>query len=346
MSTGTDRERFSDDELANCLANYDIGNITRITEFGKGSRKSPKVIIESDKGKYLFKRRVRAMDDLAKVAFTHQIQVHLAAEGFPLPHLVGTYDDNNSMLVADDSVYEMFEYTTGGPYDGSLESTHDSGRILGLFHKLLENFECEYKPPTGSYHDANAIRQAVKSCAGNIPPAARPAKEVLLATSKFVDETYSRCAEQINALGFDDWGMQIVHGDWHPGNMMFKDRRVVAVIDYDSARLQQRVIDFANGALQFAILGGGEDPATWPQHLDENRFRSWMKGYDSVNVISVAEMKAVPFLMCEAMIAEAALPISATGSFGRFNGYAFLHMIERKVKWILTFYKRLISVLD
>jgi hypothetical protein len=28
------------------------------------------------------------------------------------------------------------------------------------------------------------------------------------------------------------------------------------------------------------------------------------------------------------------LPIAATGSFGRIEGYGFLQMIERKIRWV------------
>jgi len=108
----------------------------------------------------------------------------------------------------------------------------------------------------------------------------------------------------------------------------------VAVIDYDAARLQQRVIDLANGALQFSILGGGEDPVKWPDYLDESRYKRFIRGYDEVDVVSVAELEAIPWLRIEALVAESVLPIAATGSFGRLEGYSFLQMIERKVRWM------------
>jgi homoserine kinase type II len=346
VNVGADRERFAAEELAICLSHYDIGIIQSITEFARGSRRAPKIIIQAQRGKFLFKRRAKGKDDLAKVAFTHQIQLALAAQNFPLPHLLGTRDTNNSMLVRGTDIYEMFEYIDGGGYDGSLDSTYQSGRILGLYHKLLHDFRSDYQPPTGSYHDAKAIHQAIRNTVQSLPAEARPPAEVLTGIVKYLDTAYRHCAAHAREIGLDNWPAQIVHGDWHPGNMLFRDHHVVAVIDYDAARLQQRVIDFANGALQFSIIGGGEDPSKWPEYLDETRFKRFMRGYDSSNVISVAELKAVPYLMCEAMIAEAVLPIAATGSFGRLEGFPFLQMIDRKVKWILSHIPNLIAVLE
>jgi len=45
-------------------------------------------------------------------------------------------------------------------------------------------------------------------------------------------------------------------------------------------------------------------------------------------------LQIIPWLMIEALVAESALPIAATGSFGRIEGYGFLQMIERKVRWV------------
>jgi homoserine kinase type II len=344
MTIDREREKFSSEELARCLSHYDLGAVHQIREFPRGSRRAPKVIVESDNGRFLLKRRAKGKNNLDKVAFTHQIQIMLAAQNYPLPHLLGTKEENNSLLILDENVYELFEFISGGGYDGSLEATHHSGRILGLYHKLLEDFDPEYDPPRGSYHNAKAIHQAIRNTVGSIPMEVRPPSEVLTQTVGSVEQRYLDCAEAVNKLGLDDWPEQIVHGDWHPGNMLFKEHRVVAVIDYDAARLQQRVIDLANGALQFSIIGGDENPAAWPDYLDESRFKRFVRAYDDINVISTAELQAVPYLMCEAMIAEGVLPIAATGSFGRFQGFQFLQMISRKIDWILSHKDELVAI--
>lgn len=332
----TGHDTFGAAELAICLSHFDLGIIKSIQEFPRGSRRAPKIIIQADKGKFLFKRRAKGKDDLAKVAFTHQIQLMLAAQNFPLPHLLGTRDENNSMLLSNSQIYEMFEFIEGGGYDGSLEATHHAGHVLGLYHKLLREFRSNYTPPSGSYHGASAIYQAISNSGTSLPVESRPTAEVVNKTVTTLEKAYKLCAQKANDMGLKDWPSQIVHGDYHPGNMLFKNRDVVAVIDYDAARLQQRVIDLANGVLQFSIIGGGDDPAKWPDYVDQARFKRFLRGYDTVNVISKAELHAIPYLMCEAAIAEAVLPIAATGSFGRMEGFPFLQMIERKVRWVLS----------
>ncbi len=329
------RERFSPEELTRCLGHYELGRVESLQEFTRGSQRSPKVIITAKAGKFLFKRRAKGRDDLAKVTFTHQIQQALAARGFPLPGLIPTRE-SKTILVLDSNVYEMFHYVIGGGYDGSSQATCSAGRTLALYHQLLADFRSDFRPPSGSYHDADSIHQAVRTTVSSLPLAHRPPAEVVTATAQWLAESYHLCGQQAEDAGLDAWPEQIVHGDWHPGNMLFRDRAVVAVVDYDAARLQRRVIDLANGALQFSIIGGGDDTRVWPDQVDLPRFHQFMKGYAEIGPVSEKELQAIPFLMCEAMIAEAVLPIAATGSFGRIEGFAFLAMIQRKVLWILS----------
>src|SRR5688572_22086611 len=341
------RERFALEELAIVLSHFDVGVIDSIVEFPRGSRKAPKLLVVSEHGKFLLKRRARGKDDPFKVAFCHAIQLHLAAKQFPLPHLIGTRKENNSMLQWRGSVYEVFEYIPGQGYPQSLESTFDSGRVLGLYHKLLENFRSEWQPPTGSFHMAPSVEHGLRAIGPVLERGAGgPLNGETLDLLEWMHATYHEAAEAADELGLDTWPKQIVHADWHPGNMLFRDNHVVAVIDYDSARQLPRVVDIANGALQFSIIGGDEDIAKWPDYVDESRFKRFLRGYDEVVLLSQAEIRAVPWLMIEALIAEAVFPIAATGTFGRMEGLSFLQMVRRKVTWIRESAQRLVELAE
>jgi len=342
-STGQ-REQFSAEELAVVLSHFEIGIVDSVVEFPRGSRKAPKLLIVSEQGKFLLKRRARGKDDPFKVAFTHSLQLFLAGKQFPLPHLIGTKKDNNSMLQWRNGVYELFEYIPGQSYPQTLEATFDSGRILGLFHKLLEDFKSEFQPPSGSYHAASAVETGLRAIATSLAPGEEN-KDLQQVLSNLA-ATYRKSSEKVVAMGIDNWPKQIVHADWHPGNMLYRDNHVVAVLDYDSGRLLARIIDIANGALQFSIIGGDDDVSKWPDYIDETRFKRFLRGYDEVMLLSQAEIRTVPHLMIEALIAEAVFPIAATGSFGKVDGVPFLNMVQRKINWLVKSYDRLVELAE
>ena len=339
---GGQRERFAADELAIILSHYDIGIIQSIVEFPRGSRKAPKLVLTSDQGRYLLKRRALGKDDAHRVALSHSLQLFLASKQFPLPHLIGTKNDNNSMLQWRSATYELFEYIPGQSYPYTLEATFDAGRILSLYHKLLLDFKSEWDPASGSYHAQPSVHQGLAM----IPAALQIDDDNLKSMVRYLAEAYDFAMEKVDAEGITDWPKQFVHADWHPGNMLFRDNHVVAVIDYDSARMLPRIIDMANGALQFSIIGGDEDVAKWPDYADESRFKRFVRGYDQVMLLSEAEVRVMPWLMVEALIAEAVLPIAVTGSFGRMEGVKFLEMVQKKVYWLSHSAERLAALVS
>ena len=123
--------------------------------------------------------------------------------------------------------------------------------------------------------------------------------------------------------------------------MIFRNQRVIGVIDYDAVRMSRRVIDIANGALQFSMLAGG-DPVTWPNELDEPRFAAFLAGYESLAAISGAERACLVPLMIEALIGECVPPITQTGAVGPWSGYRILQMVKRKVAWMANTAERLV----
>ncbi|MEP0842035.1 MAG: phosphotransferase, partial [Phycisphaerae bacterium] len=216
----------------------------------------------------------------------------------------------------------------------------------GRFHVLLSGFRHEWQPPRRAYHDSSAVRanlNEVPASVGKDDSVAGRESE-LLATISALFDMYENACERVNDGRFADWPSQVIHADWHPGNMLFQGGRVAAVMDYDSLRLLPPALDVANGALQFSIIGGAADPRSWPPELDEERLFSFLHGYDQEAALSPEQVRVLPWLMIEALIAEAVVPIAATGSFGRIEGFRFLQMISRKARWLQHNGERLISV--
>ena len=160
---------FSSEELALALSHYDIGVIHQVKPLSAGSRRTPKMVIVSEQGKFLLKRRPKGKDDLYHVAFAHAVQTHLAKRAFPVTSLIATSDENNTILQLNNHIYEFFKFVTGVRYDGTPEATVDTGRQLAKFHKYLTNFACPLKPLRGSFHDSSTVRRHLKTIGANKP---------------------------------------------------------------------------------------------------------------------------------------------------------------------------------
>ncbi|MEN6385204.1 MAG: phosphotransferase [Phycisphaerales bacterium] len=328
---------FTSQELALVLSHYDIGIIQQIKNVVRGSRKAPKQIIVSDKGRYFLKRRAKGKDIPARIEFAHEVQKTLNQNNFPVSKLIPSRDTSKTFLEIEGHIYELFEFALGSRFDGRVELVENAGETLANFHKILKNHTFASMSQRSSFHDSKSVRSHLKKISSDNH----------LGTDKTVSQLmtiYNHASVNVNQFGFDQWPKSIVHGDWHPGNMLFSGSKISAVFDFDSLNLAPITTDIANGALQFSIVAGRPDPAEWPDYLDESKFVAFINGYRKTNPISENEIKSLLDLMIETLIAEAVLPIAATGYFSNFSGIEFLKMIHRKCTWIENNRKLLASI--
>jgi homoserine kinase type II len=342
-------ERYAPQELAIVLSHYDIGVISRLRPYLRGSRLAPKLQIRSDRGLFLLKRRAPNRAQYDRVAFAHCIQRQLLEAHFPVPALIPTRN-GETLTQHEGRVYEMFEFVRGRRYDRSIESTARAGVALGSFHRLMDGYRPPHQPPSGTFHAA----ADVEATFNRLPRAIAIAdpevdREPLKQTVRYLSEAYADASARVDEAGYDTWAPGVLHGDWHPGNLLFRDGAVVAVLDFDSSRVEPRMADVANGALQFSMdMTDPDDPTKWPSGLDITRIRTFLAGYDSAAVapLTSGERAAVPWLIIEALVIESIVPIAATGKFAHIHGAAFLDMIQSKVQWLRPRARKLVEYLE
>jgi len=322
---------FKKDELRKVINHYDLGQVYQTKSLTAGNSRAAKAVVIAEKGKFLLKRRPKGKDNFYHAAFAHSIQKFLAKHDFPVTELIPTKQDEKTILQLNSHIYENFRFVSGERYNGSRAQTVRAGENLALLHKYLKDFANEFEPLKGSFHDSTSVRRHLKS----ITSQKNNNKNLRLrCTVNNLAKLYNDASCGVNQLGFDSWEMQIVHGDWHPGNMLFSKDELVAVLDFDSVRFAPAVTDIANGLLQFSIIAGRPKPSDWPDYFDQAKIDWFLTGYSSKFSISPSCKAALVDLMIETMIAEAILPIIATGFFGNLSGSEFLGMIDRKANWL------------
>lgn len=347
-------------ELALVCSNYDIGVVESARKFRRGSGSSPKVVLKTSTGVYLLKRRAAGAgrDDPFRVALSHEIQISLRQRGFPAPELIGTRRDHNSMLQTRGRTYELFRFVPGVRDDGSVEAAAEAGSALGLLHTLLADFKPGWQPPSGGFHSASPITRRLGELPGRLadPSLRGPVQALTIA----YQEAGRRAGEGVSSSP-----TQLLHGDWHPGNMLFVRTetglgRILAVVDFDSVRLGPRVLDAASGALQFSLVRTRhagrartevkENPQQNPIRLSDSRFAAFVQGYHRFArpTLGLSELAALPWLMVEALVAEAAV---AAGGLGKATGRVapssvptLLRFVEKKVGWLMENAPRLAAM--
>jgi Ser/Thr protein kinase RdoA (MazF antagonist) len=335
-------ERISVDDLRHVLTHYALGELTSVKAYPRGSRKSPKLLLRGSGGDFLLKRRAVGRDEPQRVAFTHALMDHMRRRGFPVPRVARTRS-GDTLVQHENRVYELFEFVSAERFSGSLPETSSAGDTLALFHKRAAEFRSDWQPESKSYHDRAEVRQALTQLPGvasSHDSVAGNESELIMIAHELL-ERYDAAAAACNAAGIGNVALTLTHGDWHPGNMLFRSQRIAVVLDFDGVRPNPAVLELANGMLQFSMLRETGDPQEWPAHFDETRMRRLMLGYLARRPIAPEHRRMIPSLMVQALIAETSVPIAVTGSFGHMPGLGVLRMAQRKVHWIVDNQARL-----
>jgi hypothetical protein len=259
------RERFTPRELDEVLGQYELGQITRVREVALGTPASPKAVVECARGTMLLKRRARGVDTPGLVAFSHELLLACLRAGVCVPPLIGTRGQNNSMVQLDDRIYELFVYIEGTVDPRSTPANLASGSLLAELHRAMDSVMESGGVGWPAPVEAAVIDPGRADRARIDPEIAGPVRGVL-----------ERAAAA--GMGLD---RRLVHGDWHPGNLVFRGDEPVAVCDFDNARSGSREREVAQGLVQFSLRRGavGEPMARWPAEPDIDRLAAHWKGY-------------------------------------------------------------------
>ncbi len=352
MAEATTQDVRNDAALAIACSQYDLGPIQNIVEAVVGSRRSRKWVIRAKRGDFVLKERSEQLATVEQVAFAHEVQLRLEESGFPVAAIIGTRDSNRSLYQGNERIYELTRLVRGNSFDRGAEQAREAGRTLAWFHSVLQGMEVPALMTSTSFHRRGDLATIVD----HIPRAIRivtnddPTRKAAAELSRTLFTTYEQLVRKTDVMGFAQWPKFVVHGDWHPGNLLFaEDANVAGVFDFDTVRVEPRIADVANGALQFAMKITSDDPFSHPDGLNESIMLAFLSGYDAFDpsfMLSIAEMHALCSLMAEALIAEAFPVIAQTGRFGRWGGLEFLQIVDRKVLWLTTSAEELLARLN
>lgn len=260
------RERFTPRELDEVLARYELGQVHSVREVALGTPASPKALVDCARGMLLLKRRARGVDAPDLVAFTHELALGCLLSGVCVPPLVGTRDGNNSMVQTDDRVYELSVYIEGNTDPRTALSAERSGALLAELHRAMDAVR-----PTLTW--AAPVEAAVIDPDRVAPGKGRGVDAEIVGSVRGVLERAAAFTGRTTP--------GLVHGDWHPGNLVYRADEPVAVCDFDHARVGGREREVAQGLAQFSLTRGevGQDPAAWPAEADLDRLSAHWRGY-------------------------------------------------------------------
>lgn len=325
-----DRPTIAAQEAHAVLSQFRIAQIDSVRSYFGGSSHAPKARVFTSQGEYLLKRIAPRRAAEAAVRQQHRLQVLLRRNGFAVPQLVATIHGDDTLLSWDGHLYELMTWIEGTRFGWSAAEASVVGTALASMHDLLEDAVSK-APQRLGYHDRRDVARAAMDLASRLPSTCHTHCETVAA---WLGDARRATREHWSALP-----ITVNHGDWHPGNLLMQAGRVVAVIDWESARPEPRVADLANAILQFSLHRvSGTTPAEWPIAPEEELIRALATGYNLVarTPLSDREIEVIPDLTIEAMSAEAIVPLYRKGRLRDHDASLVLPWVVNRLHWIRT----------
>ncbi len=332
------RQQLSQREIDQVLGHYAIGQVHSIKELAEGSVYSPKVVIDTQRGKLLLKRRARGLDIPAVVAFSHEVVLSCLKLGMCVPPLLAT-KTGNSLVQFEDHVYELFVFIEGIPFDRSpamiMSHAQQAGALLGEVHRTLDQVQTRFEASTEpTIIDLTRI-SILKSSNLSL---SQETRDQLVGLMQYGDELAKANAQSTG----------LVHGDWHPGNMIYRASEIVAVCDFDNTRVGSRTREVAQAMIHFSLKTPtkGQSAQNCDPDPDLGAMRSFWQGYVSA-APQPSTARVCIGLMPAVMIDEALASFPAQAAIGISpQADSMLVAVARKASWFDEHQSELIAMLE
>ncbi len=276
-------------DIARVLAYYALGEPLRIIAATEGAVNET-AFVDTEQGRFVVRRNHWRFNEAA-LRYRQQLMIWLRERNFPAPAILAARD-GDTLLALDRRYYEVFAYVPGAAYDPARPRQLDSvGAMLARYHQLIRDFPAP-PGPKPSRCDGRAV-QAL--CERLIE---RDFLGDLSDQLAWYSARASRLQSLVSAELYASLPALVIHGDIHQANVRFTGDAVAALLDYDQARWDARIIDLAAALIAFATTVEPDDGLGHSsQPLDPERATRLITVYSASVPLLPAELAALPWLV-------------------------------------------------
>jgi homoserine kinase type II len=255
-----------EEEFRRVLSYYDLGELKGVWRVECGFV-NENWILETTHGRYFLKRRHPHLRNAEVICAQHTLIAHLRRCGFPAPAVLPA-SDGDTLLVLDGEFYEIQEYIEGVRYEHISQARFQAAAaMLAHYHNCIRGFGPRALHDLGDLYCPAILNVNLTS----LTEVWELDQDPTLAW--IVRRLESHAADLMARFArHAELPQLVIHGDYHAGNLLFEEDRIVGLVDYDKARWQPRVVELAEVLIYFA--------SPWPGHLKHlvySGFLEWDK---------------------------------------------------------------------
>lgn len=240
-------------------------------------------------GRQMVLRQYHASRTWAAVEWEQALVRHAAMRGWPVA-APGATGARAPMFGCDGRLWAVAPLLEGEPRPSdSVALANIHGRLLGRLHHDLASFETQgQRPGLGKAWELDEWVRAAD--AGSFNDLLREFGKDYPGLAAEIRRQRYRNLRELSRLKYPDLPDMPIHGDFRPGNLLWKDGQLSGVLDFDQCRRDALVCDVA-------LLLVPSLP------LDVRLAAALIEGYQAVRKLSSLEFELLPALARASMLA-------------------------------------------
>jgi homoserine kinase type II len=300
-------------QLNEILSNhYPIGVITKYEQLQLGYINTSYIIetmMSGERGKYFFRRYKEGIRE-EEIVYEHSIIRHLIERGFTLSaEIIQTRDGKTYVkrLEGDGSkkneiFYAVFDYLPGEDKYSWVnpkctgEEIEAAASVLAQFHNAVSDLD-----PAGKRYEPRIfnllpeIACYVVDCSKNL--GSTIFDDYLRKHLNVIQDSLTTTQDALGTLENSSLPQQVIHSDYHPGNLKFRDSEIIGLFDFDWSKVDYRCFDIALAITYF--FSSWVDQKDGELHLDNTRqfihaYQNSLKDVPGIGPLNASELAYLP----------------------------------------------------
>lgn len=303
-------------QLNEILSNhYHIGVITKYEQLQLGYINTSYIIetmMSGERGKYFFRRYKEGIKE-EEIVYEHSIIRHLIGRGFTLSaEIIQTRDGKTYVkrLEGDRSkkneiFYAVFDYLPGEDKYSWVnpkctgKEIEAAAAVLAQFHNAVSDLD-----PAGKRYEPRIldllpeIACYVVDCSKNLGRTIFD--DYLRKHLNVIQDSLATTQDALGTLENSSLPRQIIHSDYHPGNLKFRDSEIIGLFDFDWSKVDYRCFDIALAITYF--FSSWADRTDGELHLDNtgqfiHAYQNSLKDVPGIGPLNASELACLPHMI-------------------------------------------------
>lgn len=288
-------------------------------------RRHRKLMVPTGAGKFLIKTYKRDPYVLDALRFQHRLSQHLDDHGLPVARILPS-KTGKKIVEGEGWALELQEFVDGNPMEVTSESLAISAHALGQLHDVCRDFP---RPE----RDARMWRFS------EVPRTLFAQFFEMAKASGNEDEVTEQCnqialflrdaSQELSFEARNRFETGLIHGDWHGGNLIFKDGRLQAIVDLEFAGDGCFLEDLAYGVSNLCVR-----TTMKPERLAK-RTDIMLNNYQKHRNISAYEQVALYYAVGVKHVATVSYQaLQNNGFVAGYSARSWMERLGNQCKWL------------